>query len=292
MPPFVFCIQDCYYIRAAYQNPRPHRHFAAHVLIGLDGPFITEIDGKHMQATGIAIASNVVHTVRTDADLLVIFIDELTPMARFVKYVLLQGMSCRSLGKETAAAVRGICQNVRTDEEAVKELTELVKFLAKWLYHHILGSDIMIGKMISEKPAGAGDNQKKSMFEFTDEYKTDIDFVDDEHKKLFEIIERTYDVINNPFLADKYDSIVSIIAELKDYTELHFKDEENYMEKIGYEGLAAQKLAHESFVERLAEINMEEVDDSQHEYLCELIDFLLGWLKNHILKMDKKIPVK
>ena len=92
--------------------------------------------------------------------------------------------------------------------------------------------------------------------------------------------------------SDKYDSIVSIIAELKDYTELHFKDEENYMEKVGYEGLAAQKLAHESFVERLAEINMEEVDDSQHEYLCELIDFLLGWLKNHILKMDKKIPVK
>ena len=120
MPPFVFCIQDCYYIRAAYQNPRPHRHFAAHVLIGLDGPFITEIDGKHMQATGIAIASNVVHTVRTDADLLVIFIDELTPMARFVKYVLLQGMSCRSLGKETAAAVSGLWQNVRTEEEAVR----------------------------------------------------------------------------------------------------------------------------------------------------------------------------
>ena len=129
----------------------------------------------------------------------------------------------------------GVDFDSMTDEEAVKELTELVKFLAKWLYHHILGSDIMIGKMISEKPAGAGDNQKKSMFEFTDEYKTDIDFVDDEHKKLFEIIERTYDVINNPFLADKYDSIVSIIAELKDYTELHFKDEENYMEKIGYE---------------------------------------------------------
>ena len=191
-----------------------------------------------------------------------------------------------------AAKVAGVDFDSMTDEEAVKELTELVKFLAKWLYHHILGSDIMIGKMISEKPAGAGDNQKKSMFEFTDEYKTDIDFVDDEHKKLFEIIERTYDVINNPFLADKYDSIVSIIAELKDYTELHFKDEENYMEKIGYEGLAAQKLAHESFVERLAEIYMEVVEDSQHEYLCELIDFLLGLLKNHILKMDKKIPVK
>ncbi len=207
-----------------------------------------------------------------------------------------------------AAKVTGVDFDSMTDDKAVKELTDLVNFLAKWLYHHILGSDIMIGKMPSvnnadqaekaadnsnnEKSKDAKENQKKSMFEFTDDYRTDIDFVDDEHKKLFEIIERTYDVINNPFLADKYDSIVSIIAELKDYTELHFKDEEDYMEKIGYEGLAAQKLAHESFVERLTEIDMEEVDDSQHEYLCELIDFLLGWLKNHILKMDKKIPVK
>ena len=70
------------------------------------------------------------------------------------------------------------------------------------------------------------------------------------------------------------------------------QDEEEYMEKIGYEGLAAQKLAHESFVDRLTGINMEEVDDGQQEYLFELIDYLLEWLKNHILKMDKQIPAK
>ena len=133
---------------------------------------------------------------------------------------------------------------------------------------------------------------KKGMFEFTDEYKTDIDFVDAEHKKLFEIIERTYEVINDYYLHDKYDHIVSIINELKDYTKLHFKDEEEYMEKIGYEGLAAQKLAHESFVDRLTGIKAGEVDDGQQEYLFELIDYLLEWLKNHILKMDKQIPAK
>ena len=37
---------------------------------------------------------------------------------------------------------------------------------------------------------------------------------------------------------------------------------------------------------------MEEVDDGQQEYLFELIDYLLEWLKNHILKMDKQIPAK
>ena len=130
------------------------------------------------------------------------------------------------------------------------------------------------------------------MFEFTDEYKTNIDFVDEEHRKLFEIIENTYDVINAQFLADKYDQIVSIIEQLKEYTKLHFSDEERYMEEIGYEGLEAQKLAHEAFVDRLAGIDMDAVDDSQQEYLFELIDFLLEWLKNHILKMDKKIPAK
>lgn len=181
-----------------------------------------------------------------------------------------------------------------SDEDSAKELSHFVEFLARWLYHHILGSDIMIGKMppLTSENTYAGDENKKSMFEFTDDYKTNIDIVDEEHRKLFEIVERTYEVINADLIPDKYDHIVSIIDELKDYTKLHFEDEEKYMESIGYEGLKAQKLAHESFVERLAEINMEEVDDSQQEYLCELIDFLLGWLKNHILKMDKKIPAQ
>lgn len=120
MPPFVFCISGLLLYSGRLSKSPSAPALRRPCFDRLDGPFITEIDGKHMQATGIAIASNVVHTVRTDADLLVIFIDELTPMARFVKYVLLQGMSCRSLGKETAAAVSGLWQNVRTEEEAVR----------------------------------------------------------------------------------------------------------------------------------------------------------------------------
>lgn len=187
---------------------------------------------------------------------------------------------------EFAEKINSVDLEGLTEENGREALQDLVNYLAKWLYHHILGSDIMIGKM---QPVS---RENKGMFEFTDNYKTNIDFVDREHKKLFEIIERTYDVINAQFLADKYDQIVSIIDELREYTKLHFSDEEKYMEEIGYEGIAAQKLAHESFIDRLACIDMDAVDDSQQEYLCELIDFLLEWLKNHILKMDKKIPVK
>ena len=54
----------------------------------------------------------------------------------------------------------------------------------------------------------------------------------------------------------------------------------------------AQKVAHQAFVDRLNEVNLEAVDGDQEGYLHELIEFLLGWLANHILKMDKKIPME
>ncbi len=63
------------------------------------------------------------------------------------------------------------------------------------------------------------------------------------------------------------------------------------MESIGYEGLAAQKRAHEAFIDRLDSIDPDEIDRRPQEYLQELLEFLLGWLINHILYTDKKIPV-
>ena len=62
------------------------------------------------------------------------------------------------------------------------------------------------------------------------------------------------------------------------------------MESINYDGLEAQKKAHAMFIEKVENINLEEVDENQDEYLGGLLNFLLDWLVNHILKMDKLIP--
>ena len=64
------------------------------------------------------------------------------------------------------------------------------------------------------------------------------------------------------------------------------------MERIHYPDIDAQKRAHSAFVGRLVEIDLSELDamdDNQEEYLQDLIQFLLSWLSNHILGMDKKI---
>ena len=165
-------------------------------------------------------------------------------------------------------------------------LRDILEYLSRWLYHHILGSDIMIGKIYPIQ------NTKEDPFAFTEKYHTGIMFVDEEHETLFRIIRETNDLISKELLHDKYDEIIKILEELKEYTIFHFGHEEEYMQRIEYTGLEAQQYAHQAFVDKLNEINLDDLDENQQEYLIELVDFLLSWLVNHILKVDKLIPVE
>lgn len=172
-----------------------------------------------------------------------------------------------------------------SEENGKEVLTDMLEFLSRWLYHHIVGSDTMIGKMPAIE-------KEDDPFAFSEKYKMGVELIDNEHRRLFEIIKETNELTHDVLFNDKYDEIKKILSELKDYTVMHFHDEEEYMKKIGYSGLEAQIAAHEAFVDRLNEVNLEAVDSDQEGYLQELIEFLLGWLANHILKMDKKIPLE
>jgi len=164
-------------------------------------------------------------------------------------------------------------------------LEELLRYLTRWLYQHILSSDIIIGKMPSVEEWNAADNPCV----FTEKYMTGIPLIDGEHETLFEIIGEANELVKAELLHDKYDRIMEILEKLKGYTNEHFQDEEEYMESIGYPGLPAQKMAHRAFVTKLEEIDLEQIDQNQQEYLEELMEFLFGWLSNHILKSDKLI---
>ena len=178
--------------------------------------------------------------------------------------------------------INGITTSFASEEEQQAVLEDLLKYLVTWLYRHIISSDLMIGKL---KPAG--ENNEVPLF--TEEYITDIPLIDKEHKELFRIIGDVHRVITDEFIPDKYDEIVRLLEELKEYTKFHFQDEELYMESINYSGLEAQKRAHDAFVTRLEEMDLEHIDEHQQEALEEIMEFLTEWLVNHILNSDKKI---
>jgi len=70
-------------------------------------------------------------------------------------------------------------------ETAKASFQGLLAYLVRWLYHHILSSDMMIGKIQATK------EEAQDPFAFTDAYKTGIELVDEEHRRLFEIIKET-----------------------------------------------------------------------------------------------------
>ena len=126
-------------------------------------------------------------------------------------------------------------------------------------------------------------------YEFTKDYHTGIDFIDEEHAKLFEIANRAYDLLTNQFVTDKYDAIVAVLEELRDYTKYHFNHEEEYMKSIIYPYLFSQLLQPTKFINKLESYNLKEIDVNQQEGLMEILDFLALWLQSHIKGMDKKI---
>ena len=171
-----------------------------------------------------------------------------------------------------------------TSASAKTIIVELLEYLSKWLMGHILGSDILIGQFKqSEKPV---------IPVFDDTFKTGISLIDEEHKTLFDIIGKVYKTIQTEMVHDKYDAIMDIIDELKEYTRIHFADEENYMREIRYEGLEQQEILHQNFIDNLMELDLNHVDDNQDAYLYDFLDFLQNWLIIHILKVDKFIPQK
>ncbi len=128
-----------------------------------------------------------------------------------------------------------------------------------------------------------------AMYEMKPEYYTGIEFIDEEHQKLFEIANTAYELLMNEFIPDKYDYIMDVVNELRDYAKYHFDHEEAYMNSIKYKRFLTQKVYHDDFIEKINEYDANIVDEKQKDSLLELLEFLTTWLVEHIYKQDKLI---
>lgn len=111
-----------------------------------------------------------------------------------------------------------------------------------------------------------------------------VQSLDNQHKKLFDMINTLHTAIheNKPREVTGH-----VLEELWDYVESHFEEEEILMEKYRYGEYKQHKQAHNELDLRLNEIyNRFELGDAVISE--ELSAFLLKWLKEHILGIDKR----
>lgn len=124
-------------------------------------------------------------------------------------------------------------------------------------------------------------------FEWKERYNLGIGEIDQQHKRLFEIGKRVYElaVLNDSF--DHYDEIMKVLEELLDYTEYHFKYEEDLMKQYGYSGFDQQEIDHKFYIHKIKGIANKDFDDDQYKTITEIVDFLSEWISSHILFSDR-----
>ena len=129
------------------------------------------------------------------------------------------------------------------------------------------------------------------MYEFTDDCLTGNKQIDDEHRMLFQIINEAV-ALSSEKDADNVIIMKSMLAKLRDYAEVHFAHEEEYMEKTSDPELARQRIEHASFVKKVDEMRGADIDASNaQEAVKDMLSYLIKWYleKEEADKINRKI---
>jgi hemerythrin-like metal-binding protein len=121
--------------------------------------------------------------------------------------------------------------------------------------------------------------------EWNDEYSTRIDVIDGHHKKLIELLNRSYFLIMQE--AEQAE-LSQLLDDLIEYAKYHFAAEEDIMRQHHYSDLDRHVLGHFSFINSVLSFR-KEMNQGRSYLSIEIFDFIKNWLLNHILKVDSEM---
>lgn len=110
------------------------------------------------------------------------------------------------------------------------------------------------------------------------------DEIDEQHKQLFDILNKLHAAVTNGV---EQAQITQIFDSLIDYTVLHFDTEEKYFKEYDYPGTDDHKKEHKDLTEKALELQRE-YREGALTISFDLLDFLYDWLKDHTSDSDKK----
>jgi hemerythrin len=122
-----------------------------------------------------------------------------------------------------------------------------------------------------------------SLMEWNSNLDIGVDAMNDEHKVLLKYMNQLFDLYHAK--AD-YGRQKTVLDQLKDATIKHFTQEEAYMEKIGFEGIASHKIIHKQLLEKFT-VHYQEFEQKQ-QFNEGFFTFLKMWLSAHIQGIDIK----
>ncbi len=122
------------------------------------------------------------------------------------------------------------------------------------------------------------------MFNFDAEFQLGIELVDREHKQLVDMLNHTYELL---FAGKRAEARHYFEESLTKYIDVHFADEEAFLEEIGYPQLEEHRRIHEQFKRDFETLKPRIASDDDAAFRQALND-AFAWLLVHIGKADRR----
>lgn len=122
-----------------------------------------------------------------------------------------------------------------------------------------------------------------SVLVWNESYVLGIKTLDEQHRLLVQMINDLHEAL----VANRGQEMVrEIVKRMADYTDYHFKTEEEYLARHGYGGLEGQRREHAVFTAKAIELQ-ERLAGKGFVLTLEVIRYLRDWLNDHILGSDR-----
>ena len=122
------------------------------------------------------------------------------------------------------------------------------------------------------------------LIEWNDAFSVGNQQLDGQHKKLLHIINTLHDAMKN---GRGEEVILSVLKELQQYVQDHFKAEEALMKIYSYPDIASHKAEHEVATQKVNKFFIE-YERKNDKLSIDVLNFLSDWFQNHMLQSDRK----
>ncbi len=127
----------------------------------------------------------------------------------------------------------------------------------------------------------------KLYFDWQDQYLVGVPHLDEQHQQLFQMVRSLQESLET---VQTHNMGHRLLSDLIRFTETHFSDEEKFMKENGapkqeYEEHLAD---HSDLIKQVKDFECE-FEEKQKVVTPQIMSFLLDWIKNHVIRFDKKM---
>lgn len=122
-----------------------------------------------------------------------------------------------------------------------------------------------------------------SVISWQDKFSVGVEEFDRDHKILLDLINQFHDAYA---MGKGVEALEPVFQTLLDYTQTHFRREEELMQRHGFPDLESHRIAHRDLADEVGGLHGRYLSSRNPALCIEMLAFLNNWLRFHILETD------